>query len=115
MENDLISRSALLEKSELIIDENYDDYIVVDEEDIKNAPAVDAVVMPEGKPGDYVEWDNGMGNRRLFRIDYIMICEEGMRYALSAFAPVVNHKNIVRIVRREEVEQKERREENAAD
>jgi hypothetical protein len=43
MENDLISRSALLEESQVIIDIDGDDYFVVYESDIKDAPAVDAV------------------------------------------------------------------------
>jgi hypothetical protein len=40
---DLISRSALLEGVLVIFDENYNDCSVVFEDDIENAPAVDAV------------------------------------------------------------------------
>ena len=43
MSSDLISRSALLEESQVIIDIDGDDYFVVHESDIKDAPAVDAV------------------------------------------------------------------------
>lgn len=43
MQNDLISRSALLEDVLVIFDENHNDCHVVFEDDIENAPAVDAV------------------------------------------------------------------------
>ena len=72
---------------------------------IKNAPTVDAVEMPKGKPGDYLEWDNGAGFRQIYHINAVMICEDCMRYDLEKFAPFVNHPNIVRILSIEEAEQ----------
>lgn len=104
MQNDLISRSALLEGVLVIFDENYNDCSVVFEDDIENAPAVDAVVLPEGKPGDYLEWDNGVGHRQIYAIHSVMICKDCIRYELADFAPVVNHEGIVRILSPEETE-----------
>ena len=72
---------------------------------IKEAPTVDAVEMPKGKPGDYLEWDNGTGFRQIYHIHAVMICEDCMRYDLEKFAPVVNHPGIVRILSLEEAEQ----------
>ena len=71
---------------------------------MEDAPAVDAVEMPKGKPGDYLEWDNGTGFRQIYHIHSIMICEDCMRYDLEKFAPVVSHPCIVRIMSREEAE-----------
>jgi hypothetical protein len=115
MDNDLISRSALLEESQVIIDIDGDDYFVVYESDIKDAPAVDAVELPKGRPGDYLEWDNGAGHRQIYGICSVMICEDCMRYELASFAPVVGHPGIVRIISREEAEKlvKERMEKEA--
>lgn len=67
-------------------------------------PAVDSVVMPKGKPGDYLEWDNGTGFKQIYHIHSVMICEDCMRYELANFTPVVNHPNIVRILSKEEAE-----------
>lgn len=39
----LLDANALREKAEVIIDENYDDHVVVYAEDIDNAPTIDAV------------------------------------------------------------------------
>ena len=72
---------------------------------INEAPTVDAVEMPKGKPGDYLEWDNGAGFRQIYHIHAVMICEDCMRYDLEKFAPDVNHPNIVRILSIEEAEQ----------
>lgn len=71
---------------------------------VANAPTVDAVEMPKGKPGDYLEWDNGAGFRQIYHIHAVMICEDCMRYDLEKFAPDVNHPNIVRILSLEEAE-----------
>ena len=72
-------------------------------EDLLDAqPIVDAVELPKGKPGDYLEWDNGTGFRQIYYIYAVMICEDCMRYDLEEFTPAVNHKNIVRIMSREE-------------
>lgn len=76
---------------------------IIDE--IDNAPDVDAVEMPKGKPGDYLEFDNGAGFRQIYHIHAVMICEDCMRYDLEKFAPVVNHPGIVRILSLEEAEQ----------
>lgn len=70
---------------------------------LENAPAVNAVELPEGKPGDYLEWDNGTGFRQFYAIDSIMICRDCVRYALDNMAPVINHKNIVRILKEPEM------------
>lgn len=71
---------------------------------VENAPTVDAVVLPKGKPGDYLEWDNGAGFKQIYCIGAVMICQDCMRYDLEKFSPVVNHPNIVRIMSREEAE-----------
>lgn len=71
---------------------------------VDDAPTVDAVEMPKGKPGDYLEWDNGTGFRQIYHIHSVMICEHCMRYDLEKFAPAVNHPGIVRIMGREEAE-----------
>ena len=70
-----------------------------------DANTVDAVEMPKGKPGDYLEWDNGAGFRQIYHIHAVMICEDCMRYDIEKFAPDVNHPNIVRILSIEEAEQ----------
>ena len=72
---------------------------------VKVRPTVDAVEMPEGRPGDYLEWDNGTGFKQIYCINSVMICEDCMRYELANFTPVVNHPNIVRILSLEEAEQ----------
>jgi hypothetical protein len=66
------------------------------------APTVDAVELPKGKPGDYLEWDNGTGFKQIYCISAVMICEDCVRYDLEKFTPEVNHKNIVRIMSREQ-------------
>lgn len=71
---------------------------------ITEAPTVDAVEMPKGKPGDYLEWDNRTGFRQIYHIRAVEICEDCMRYDLEKLSPVVNHPNIVRIMSREEAE-----------
>ena len=65
-------------------------------------PTVDAVELPKGKPGDYLEWDNGTGFKKIYCIYAVMICEDCVRYDLEKFAPEVNHKNIVRIMSKEQ-------------
>ena len=69
---------------------------------IQAMPTVDAVEMPKGKPGDFLEWDDGTGFKQTYCISSVMICEDCVRYELANFAPVVNHPNIVRIMSREE-------------
>lgn len=71
-------------------------------EDWLDFNTVDAVEMPKGKPGDFLEWDNGTGFKQIYCIHSVMICEDCMRYELANFTPVVNHPNIVRIMSREE-------------
>lgn len=63
-------------------------------------PTVDAIAMPKGRPGDYVEWDNGVEpyEPQLFQIMGIYIDSETVRYDLGYFCPTVNHPNIVRII-----------------
>lgn len=73
-------------------------------DELAKIPPVDAVEMPKGRPGDYLEWDNGTGFRQIYHIHSVMICEDCMRYDLEKLAPVVNHPNIVRIMSREEAE-----------
>lgn len=43
---------------------------------LKNAPTVDAVELPKGRPGDYLEWDNGTGFRQITTIDSVIEFEE---------------------------------------
>ena len=81
----------------------YDTNAVLDSIDAQ--PTVDAVEMPKGKPGDYLEWDNGAGFRQIYHINAVMICKDCMRYDIEKFAPDVNHPNIVRILSIEEAEQ----------
>ena len=64
---------------------------------IENAPTVDAVILPKGKPGDYVLWTNGVCER-LFEIYSIMICKDGIRYDLGDLSPFVNHSHILKIM-----------------
>jgi hypothetical protein len=97
MENDLISRSALMKK--VLVPP----CSVVSVDDIKNAPAVDAVVLPSGKIGDVVKWNTGV-SFRYFTIRSIIICHDGMRYDLGELAPFVNHRNIAEIMSEAEAE-----------
>lgn len=71
---------------------------------LSELPTVDAVEMPKGKPGDYLEWDSGTGFKQIYCICAVMFCEDCVRYDLGKFSPVVDHKNIVRIMTREEAE-----------
>ena len=71
---------------------------------VEQMPTVDAVELPKGKPGDFLEWDNGTGFRQIYRIQAVMICPDCMRYDLEKFAPVVNHPCILRILSYEEAE-----------
>ena len=78
------------------------------------APAVDSMVLPKGRPGDYLEWETGIvGHTTIQPIKAILICEDCVRYDLGVFAPTVDHENIVRIMSREEAEREiERRAKN---
>lgn len=119
--NDLISRSALLDELQEELDFDtpmYDEEknklintgLRIAVKDVKRQPAVDAVVLPKGRPGDYLEWDNGIGYRTIHRISAILICEDFIRYELAGnLAPVVNHKSIVRIISKEEMEKEIKR------
>ena len=69
-----------------------------------HAPTVDAVELPKGRPGDYLEWDNGTGIKQIYCIHAVMICEDCIRYDLEKFSPVVDHPGIVRITSIEEAE-----------
>ena len=71
---------------------------------IDQMPRVDAVELPKGKPGDYLEWDNGAGFKQIYHIHSVMICEDCMRYDIEICSPVVNHPAIVRILSLEEAE-----------
>jgi hypothetical protein len=106
--SDLISRSAFLQslrdKGWLKGDMTDSAEMIAVQSIIDDAPAVDAVVLPVGMPGDYLEWDNGVGHRQIYRIHSIMICEDCMRYELSDFSPVVGHKGIVQILSSEHLE-----------
>lgn len=53
----LIDADALREKAEVIIDENYDDHVVVYAEDIDNAPTIDAVPVVRCKDCEYYDGD----------------------------------------------------------
>ena len=121
MRNDLISRSALKEKihdfvygyrtpkiSKGDLEHGLNKFFV------DKAPAVDAMVLPKGRPGDYLEWETGItGHTTIQPIKAILICEDCVRYDLGVFAPTVNHENIVRIMSREEANREiERRAKN---
>lgn len=80
---------------------------------LADQPTVDAVELPKGKPGDYLEWDNGTGFRQVYNIHAVMICEDCMRYDIEICTPVVNHPGIVRIMSREEAEKEWRDRVNA--
>ena len=103
-EKRLIDANDLKKKQTVLWDEalGFSDCVLV--EDIDNATTVDAVELPKGKPGDYLEWDNGAGFRQIYHIHAVMICEDCMRYDIEICSPVVNHPNIVRILSFEEAE-----------
>ena len=103
-EKRLIDANELKKNQTVLWDEalGFSDCVLV--EDIDNAPTVDAVELPKGKPGDYLEWDNGTGFRQIYHIHAVMICEDCMRYDIEICSPVVNHPNIVRILSLEEAE-----------
>ncbi len=61
------------------------------------------LTMGIGNIGDCVLWNTGVGER-IFEIQAIEICRDGIRYDLGYICPFVNHKNIVRIMSREEAE-----------
>ena len=82
-------------------------------EAIKEMATANAVELPKGKPGDYLEWDNGTGFKQIYCIYAVIICQDCMRYDLEKFAPAVDHKNIVRIMSREEAEKEWREKVNA--
>ncbi len=54
--------------------------------------------------GDYVEWDNNLGVKTLYRVKGYMCDSVGFRFILDDFSPVVNHENITRILTKEEAE-----------
>ena len=69
----------------------------------ENGLPVGLVALPDGKPGDYLEWDNGAGFNQIYCINAVMIFKDCLRYDLGKFAPCVNHKNIVRIIKQEDM------------
>lgn len=70
---------------------------------IADLDSADVVEMPEGKHGDYLEWDCGMGWTEIYFIHSVNIYPGGeMRYDLGKFVPIVNHPNIRRIMSRDE-------------
>ena len=62
------------------------------------------VELPEGRPGDYLEWDNGAGYKKFYLIRAVLFGVNEVRYSLNVFEPVVDHDHIVRILTREEAE-----------
>jgi hypothetical protein len=55
--------------------------------------------------GNYVEWDNGLGVKTLYQVlGYIHESNMGLRFVLEEFSPIVNHRNITRILTKEEAE-----------
>ena len=70
---------------------------------IDEIPGVEVAEMPKGKPGDYIVWETGVGER-LYEIKAVVICRDGIRYELGYFCPFVNHPKISAIVSREEAE-----------
>lgn len=79
--------------------------LIAENERLKTAlDSAKVAEMPEGKPGDYVEWDNGTGFRRYIAIDSVVFCWDCVRYQLDELCPVVDHHNIVRIVKRAEMQ-----------
>ena len=72
--------------------------------DLDNAPAVDAVEVPEGKRGDYVEWNNGTGYKSFHQIKAVTLEPDGnFRYLFETFHPLVNHNGIIRIISADEM------------
>ena len=71
---------------------------------IWSIPTVEAVELPNGKPGDYLEWDCGLGYTKIYYISAIYIGTDSVRYDLGVMCPVVNHPCILRILNREEAE-----------
>lgn len=69
-------------------------------DDLKKFPVADAIAMPKGRPGDVVEWNNGVEpyEPQYYMIMGIYINGDSVRYDLGSFSPVVDHKNIVRII-----------------
>lgn len=62
------------------------------------------IELPDGRPGDYVEWDNGAGYKKLYLIRAVLFGVNEVRYSLNDFEPVVDHDHIVRILTREAAE-----------
>ena len=107
MQNDLISRSALIAEHcdgcDALANGLCDHDVCGTAQLIMEAPAVDAVVLPSGKIGDVVKWNTGV-SFRYFTIRSIIICHDGMRYDLGELAPFVNHRNIAEIMSEAEAE-----------
>ena len=101
-QRDLIDRGRLLRDPYFIEDRYPESHLL--RMAINEQPTVNAVILPKGKPGDYLEWNNGTGFRKIYYIRAIIICPDMIRYDLGEFAPGVNSCNIVRIMNREEAE-----------
>lgn len=64
------------------------------------------VIVPPCNVGDYIIWAEG-GKRELHQVKAFRTDPNfGLRYILDEFSPKVNHESIIRIVPREEAEQK---------
>lgn len=107
----LIDADNLLEEMQFRVDvkgvvgETIKDMAAIVRKLIAATPTVDAVKLPEGKPGDYLEWDCGTGWTTVYFIYSVNIYPGGeMRYCLGNFEPVVEHKNIRRIMSRDEAQ-----------
>lgn len=77
---------------------------------VDEMPTANAVELPKGKPGAYLEWDNGTGWTNIYFINSVNIYPDGeLRYDLGKIAPVVDHPNIRRILTRDEAEKELKR------
>ena len=62
-------------------------------------------IVPEGKPGDFIEWDNGVGYKSFHQIKAVTLERDGnFRYLTENIQPIVNHKGIVRVISAEEMD-----------
>ena len=78
----------------------------IDFDKIADHLLTNGVIVPPCKVGDYVEWDNGLDVKTLYRVNgfYYNPDDRGLRYLLKDCSPIVNIKNITRIVPKEEAE-----------
>ena len=66
------------------------------------------VIVPPCKVGDYVLWDNGLSHNTLKRVNgfYYHSNDKGLRFILDDCSPIVNISNIIKILTKEEAEEK---------